>query len=53
MIYQCRCGKIKSGQPHKASGVRDWVCNACAEELERKSNKLERIRKDLTLKKRG
>lgn len=29
MLFRCKCGRTKAGQPWKATGVKPWVCDAC------------------------
>jgi hypothetical protein len=30
MIYQCKCGTIKTGQPWRCSGTAAWICERCS-----------------------
>lgn len=30
MIYLCKCGARKQGQPHKSAVTKDWICDKCA-----------------------
>lgn len=29
MIFKCKCGSIKTGQPFRASGESPWMCEKC------------------------
>lgn len=33
MIYLCKCGARKSGQPYKSAVTRDWICESCANRI--------------------
>ena len=30
MIYLCKCGARKSGQPYKSAVTKDWICEKCS-----------------------
>jgi hypothetical protein len=30
MIYLCKCGARKSGQPYKSAVTKAWICEKCA-----------------------
>jgi hypothetical protein len=30
MIFKCKCGSIKTGQPYRASGESPWLCEKCS-----------------------
>lgn len=30
MIFRCKCGAFKTGQPWRSSGTAPWLCEKCA-----------------------
>lgn len=30
MIFRCKCGAMKTGQPWRASGQMEWICEKCS-----------------------
>lgn len=36
MIYKCRCGRRKTGQPFNSASEKKWVCSSACAEADRK-----------------
>lgn len=52
-IFLCKCGKVKCGQPWRASGTHKWLCDPCASTslAEKKTPEIVRMVKPLVIRK--